>query len=84
MTSRSASLVVVAIGTLMCSGCASTFDDIANIEPWVKPYERSCLADPIMSMNRNPIASAYTKHVFEAREGARGADGGAGGGCGCN
>lgn len=66
------------------SGCVSTFDEITQIEPWVKPYERSNLADPIMSMNRNPVATAYMKHVFAAREGARGADGGAGGGCGCN
>ncbi len=76
----------VAFSTLLlCSGllggCASTLTDI---EPWVKPYERSNLADPIMSANRNPVALAYTKHVHEAREGARGADGGAGGGCGCN
>ncbi|MEW9796539.1 DUF4266 domain-containing protein [Alteromonas sp. CYL-A6] len=73
--------VVVLTGVLTNAGCTSTLTDI---EPWVKPYERSHLADPIMSMNRNPIALAYTKHVFEAREGARGADGGAGGGCGCN
>ena len=66
---------------LSLAGCAST---LTEIEPWVKPYERSNLADPIMSMGRNPIALAYAKHVFEAREGARGADGGAGGGCGCN
>nr|WP_240615531.1 DUF4266 domain-containing protein [Alteromonas facilis] len=67
------------------SGCAST-DEYAflQIEPWVKPYERSNLADPIMSMNRNPIARSYAKHVLESREGARGADGTAGGGCGCN
>ncbi|WP_026376270.1 DUF4266 domain-containing protein [Aestuariibacter salexigens] len=63
------------------SGCASTQWEL---EPWVKPYERSNLADPIMSMSRNPIALAYIKHVFESREGARGADGAAGGGCGCN
>ncbi len=54
------------------------------IEPWVKPYERANLADPIMSFNRDPVASAYINHVFEAREGARGAEGGTGGGCGCN
>lgn len=79
-------LVVACIATLG-SGCASTFENInplADLEPWVKPYERSNLADPIMSMNRNPVALAYAKHVFESREGARGADGGAGGGCGCN
>jgi hypothetical protein len=79
-------LLVCCVATLG-SGCASTFESInplANLEPWVKPYERSNLADPIMSMNRNPVALAYAKHVFESREGARGADGGAGGGCGCN
>jgi hypothetical protein len=56
----------------------------SNLEPWVKPYEREQLADPIMSFNPNPVSSAYMDHVFEAREGARGALGGAGGGCGCN
>ena len=55
-----------------------------NIEPWVKPYEREALADPIMSFDRNPVSTAYLDHVFEAREGARGANGSAGGGCGCN
>jgi hypothetical protein len=54
------------------------------IQPWVKPYEREHLADPIMAFDRNPVSSAYLDHVFEAREGARGASGSAGGGCGCN
>jgi hypothetical protein len=54
------------------------------IEPWVKPYEREHLADPIMALARNPISSSYIDHVFETREGARGATGGVGGGCGCN
>jgi hypothetical protein len=56
----------------------------AGVEPWVKPYERQNLADPIMAADRDPVASAYLNHVFEAREGARGALGGHGGGCGCN
>ena len=55
-----------------------------SIEPWVKPYERDRLADPIMFLDPNPVSSAYLQHVFEAREGARGAEGAAGGGCGCN
>lgn len=55
-----------------------------GIQPWVKPYERANLADPIMSFSRDPVASAYINHVYEAREAARGADGGSGGGCGCN
>lgn len=55
-----------------------------HIEPWVKPYERAALADPIMGTNRNPVASSYMDHVYEVREASRGATGGAGGGCGCN
>jgi hypothetical protein len=50
----------------------------------VKPYERDRLADPIMASDRDPVSSAYMHHVFEAREGARGALGSSGGGCGCN
>lgn len=71
--------------TLLCSsvisvtGCASI-----NIEPWVKPYERQNLADPIMSNNRHPIANMHIAHVYEARESSRGAEGTGGGGCGCN
>lgn len=55
-----------------------------SVQPWVKPYEREHLADPIMAFDRNPVSTAYLDHVFEAREGARGAGGGTGGGCGCN
>ncbi len=55
-----------------------------SVEPWVKPYERDRIADPIMSFDRDPVSSAYINHVYEAREGARGATGSAGGGCGCN
>lgn len=54
------------------------------IEPWVKPYERDRLADPIMAFDPDPVSTAYIHHVFEAREGARGGEGSAGGGCGCN
>jgi len=64
------------VAVLSLTGCAT--------EPWVKPYERQNLADPIMSADRNPVSSAYINHVFEAREGARGALGSHGGGCGCN
>ena len=55
-----------------------------NIEPWVKPYERQNFADLIMAADRDPVSIAYIDHVYEAREGARGALGGHGGGCGCN
>lgn len=68
-------LVALSLGVL--SGCS-------GIEPWVKPYERDRIADPIMSFDRDPVSSSYMHHVYEAREGARGATGSAGGGCGCN
>ena len=55
-----------------------------SMEPWVKPYERANMADPIMSFARDPVSEAYKNHVHQAREGARGAESGAGGGCGCN
>jgi hypothetical protein len=56
----------------------------SNIEPWVKPYERDRLADPIMFLDHDPVSTSYMHHVFESREGARGAQGSVGGGCGCN
>jgi hypothetical protein len=55
-----------------------------HMEPWVKPYERDHLADPVMSLDRDPVSSVYSDHVHEVREGSRGATGAAGGGCGCN
>lgn len=55
-----------------------------SVEPWVKPYERDRLADPIMFLDANPVSTSYIQHVYEAREGARGGEGSAGGGCGCN
>lgn len=67
-------LLLVAFAAL--SGC--------GIEPWVKPYERDRFADPIMFLDADPVSSAYIYHVYEAREGARGGEGTAGGGCGCN
>jgi len=66
---------VVALAIL--AGCAAP-------TPWVKPYEREHLADPIMSFSRDPISSTYLEHVLETREGSRGATGAVGGGCGCN
>lgn len=55
-----------------------------RIEPWVKPYERERLADPIMAWDRDAISSGYMEHVHQNREGAKGGTGGSGGGCGCN
>jgi len=69
--------LAAAVALVAISGCAAP-------TPWVKPYEREHLADPIMSFNRDPISSGYVEHVLETREGAHGATGAVGGGCGCN
>ena len=61
---------------LLSGGCA--------IQPWVKPYERERLADPIMSLSRGSLADKHREHVRDVREGSRGATGVQGGGCGCN
>ena len=55
-----------------------------SVEPWLKPYERQNLADPVMAFERDAVQTSYMNHVYQAREGARGAEGGGGGGCGCN
>jgi hypothetical protein len=69
--------LLLAAGSLGLAACSP-------IEPWVKPYEREHLADPIMAFDRNPVSAMYIEHVYETREGARGATGTVGGGCGCN
>ena len=69
--------LILPLGFLLLAGCSS-------IEPWVKPYERANLADPIMNFSRDPVSDGFYGHVYQVREGARGAEGGHGGGCGCN
>jgi hypothetical protein len=73
---RACGLVLAAT---VLGGCASP-----PLEPWVKPYERERLAEPIMKFSRHALAEKHFEHVRDVREGARGATGVQGGGCGCN
>ncbi len=57
---------------------------ITGCTPWVKPYERDNLADPVMAFDRNGIDGKFMTHGFGNREAAIGAEGSGGGGCGCN
>lgn len=50
----------------------------------VKPYEREILAKPTMTFQPDPHEDVLDNHMIEAREGAVGGYGSAGGGCGCN
>lgn len=74
---RSATKTLILLSLLATGACSP-------LQPWVKPYERDRLADPIMQFDDAPVSAAYMHHVYQAREGARGAEGGTGGGCGCN
>ena len=76
---RPLAIVAAAFVLAGASGCA-----IKPIEPWVKPYERERLADPIMQFSRDSLSEKHREHVRTVREGARGATGVQGGGCGCN
>ncbi len=69
-------VAALAMSTLLLSGCA--------IQPWVKPYERERLADPIMRFSRDTLPDKHREHVRDVREAARGATGVQGSGCGCN
>jgi hypothetical protein len=73
-------LAVLLACTVLASGCA-----VPTLpEPWVRPYERERLADPVMQQQRDILAARHAAHLREVREGARGAMGVQGGGCGCN
>jgi len=69
--------LMILLSFSILAGCSS-------LKPWVKPYERQNLADTITFFGRDPVADNYMHHVHQARESARGAEGGTGGGCGCS
>jgi len=65
--------VLLLLATIGTSGCVR-----------VKPYERELLAKPTMTFQPDPHEDVLDNHMLEAREGAAGGYGSAGGGCGCN
>jgi hypothetical protein len=64
---------LVVFSALAAGGCAT-----------VKPYEREYLSRPSMDFQREATEAKFYSHVLDAREGATGGLGNAGGGCGCN
>jgi hypothetical protein len=74
---RAGVAVLAIVAALVLGGCAMP-------QPWVKPYERERLADPVMQFQRDALSAKHFEHVREVREGSRGATGVQGGGCGCN
>ena len=82
-TMQRPTLVALLAGTVLLTGCSS-FTLPSLPEPWVKPYERERLADPVMKFSRAALPDKHREHVFVVREGSRGATGTQGGGCGSN
>lgn len=82
-TMRRLLLIPALAGVALLAGCSS-FRLPSLPEPWVKPYERERLADPIMRQGGDPLAARHREHVLVVREGSRGANAAQGGGCGCN
>lgn len=70
---RCLGLVLLALGGLLSTGCAS-----------VAPWERGSLADYTMRADRDPLDDTFREHIFFTREAASGGRGVGGGGCGCN
>ncbi|MBA4175557.1 MAG: hypothetical protein C0505_03210 [Leptothrix sp. (in: Bacteria)] len=73
---RALTLAICTVAALSSSGCA--------VKPWVAPYERERLSDPVMQWSRTALADKHREHIHLVREGSRGATGVQGGGCGCN
>jgi hypothetical protein len=69
---------------LLLLAAAAALTGCSAVEPWVKPYERERLADPIMQAQRDALAARHREHIHVVREAGRGATGVQGGGCGCN
>lgn len=74
------SCLLILVSAVQLSGCTQ----FQFPQPWVKPYEREALADPIMKFSSDALSAKHFEHVRTVREAARGATGVEGGGCGCN
>lgn len=68
-----AQLAVMALASLLVSGCAV-----------VQPWERGTMADHTMRPDRDPLTITLAEHIYFTREAAAGGRGVGGGGCGCN
>ena len=82
MTALRPLVVAAGVALSLLGGCA--MPTVPTIQPWVKPYERERLGDPIMKLSRDAVPDKHFEHVRVVREAARGATGFQGGGCGCN
>lgn len=81
--------VEAAARTLLAGGVLPPGTDVrvaASLEATgeLKAWQRGYLADPLMSLDGDPLTRVIREHVHASKEGASGDGGAAGGGCGCN
>ena len=81
--------IEAAVVTLLAAGTlppgidvrvASSLEATGELKAWQRGY----LADPIMSLDGDPLSRIIREHIHASKEGASGDGGAAGGGCGCN
>ena len=81
--------VEAAVATLLAGGTLPPGTDVrvaASLKATgeLKAWQRGYLADPIMSLDGDPLTRIIREHIHASKEGASGDGGAAGGGCGCN
>jgi thiol-disulfide isomerase/thioredoxin len=81
--------IEAAVATLLAGGSLPPGTDVrvaASVEATgdLKAWQRGYLADPIMSLDGDPLTRLIREHIHASKEGASGDGGAAGGGCGCN
>jgi len=81
--------IEAAVGALLAGKALAPGTDVrvaASVEATgdLKAWQRGYLADPIMSLDGDPLTRVITEHIHASKEAAAGNGGAAGGGCGCN
>jgi hypothetical protein len=56
----------ILLALLACYGLSA-----CSVEPWVKPYERDRLADPIMALDGDPVSTGTYTRLERARGAAK-------------
>lgn len=78
-----------AVAALLAGGTLAPGADVRISESLratvrIKAWQRTYLADPMMSLDGDPLSRMLHEHIYASKEGAAGDGGPTGGGCGCN
>jgi thiol-disulfide isomerase/thioredoxin len=81
--------IEAAVRTLLAGGTLPPGTDVrvaASLQAKgeFKAWDRGYLADPVMSLDGDPISRVMKDHIHASKEAAAGDGGASGGGCGCN